>query len=459
MIDHDAARLDGAEEAGGVLLSAHESRLLAEDIHAYLARARAQGAAALHHLRQRRRRQEHADRAAAATSRRCSSRTSSARARGRLEAGRHAGRATSTSRCSLDGLVGRARAGHHDRRRLPLLRDRPAQVHRRRHARPRAVHAQHGHRRLDRRLRRDPRSTRARACSRRRGATPPSSRCSASGTSCVAVNKMDLVDYAEERFREHRGRVRASCAAEIGVEDVRCIPISALTGDNVVAPERRAAAGTTGRRCSSTSRRSRSTTSGCRHSPFRLPGAVGEPAEPRLPRLRRDDRRRAFVAPGDRGRRAARRGGRARSSGSSPATATSDVAVAGQSVTLTLADEIDISRGDVIAHGRRAGRGRRPVRGDDRLDGRRARCCRAASYLHAHRRGRPPSPRSTPLKHKVDVDTLEHLAATKLELNEIGVCAIELDRPIAFDPYAENRDTGGFILIDRHHATRRSAPA
>ena len=48
-----------------------------------------------------------------------------------------------------DGLQGRARAGHHHRRRVPLLLDRPAQVHHRRHARPRAVHAQHGHRRLD----------------------------------------------------------------------------------------------------------------------------------------------------------------------------------------------------------------------------------------------------------------------------------------------------------------------
>ena len=56
----------------------------------------------------------------------------------------------------LDGLDRRARAGHHDRRRLPLLLDRPAQVHRRRHAGPRAVHAQHGHRRVDRRLRGHP---------------------------------------------------------------------------------------------------------------------------------------------------------------------------------------------------------------------------------------------------------------------------------------------------------------
>jgi bifunctional enzyme CysN/CysC len=53
------------------------------------------------------------------------------------------------------------------------------------------------------------------------------------------------------------------------------------------------------------------------------------------------------------------------------------------------------------------------------------------------------------LKYKVNVNTLEHTAAAKLELNEIGVLNLSLDRKIAFDPYQENRETGGFILIDR----------
>src|SRR5690606_36676383 len=52
-------------------------------------------------------------------------------------------------------------------------------------------------------------------------------------------------------------------------------------------------------------------------------------------------------------------------------------------------------------------------------------------------------------KYKVNVNTLEHLAAKQLELNEIGVCNLSLDRPVPFDPYTENRDTGGFILIDK----------
>src|SRR5207237_2538860 len=54
-----------------------------------------------------------------------------------------------------------------------------------------------------------------------------------------------------------------------------------------------------------------------------------------------------------------------------------------------------------------------------------------------------------PLKYQLNVNTLEHVAAEKLELNEIGVCELELDQPICFDPYAENRDTGGFIVLDR----------
>ena len=70
-------------------------------------------------------------------------------------------------------------------------------------------------------------------------------------------------------------------------------------------------------------------------------------------------------------------------------------------------------------------------------------------------------------KYRVDVNTLEHLAANTLELNEIGVCNLSLDRPIPFDPYTDNRDTGGFVIIDKltqntvgagllHFALRRS---
>jgi bifunctional enzyme CysN/CysC len=73
----------------------------------------------------------------------------------------------------------------------------------------------------------------------------------------------------------------------------------------------------------------------------------------------------------------------------------------------------------------------------------------------------------TPLKHKVNVNTLEHLAAERLELNDIGIVELELDQPLVFEEYAKNRELGGFILIDRitnntvaagmlHFALRRS---
>jgi bifunctional enzyme CysN/CysC len=140
-------------------------------------------------------------------------------------------------------------------------------------------------------------------------------------------------------------------------------------------------------------------------------------------------------------------------------------AIAEQSVTITLTDEIDVSRGDVLC-------------GADAPAG-------SADQFEAHvvwmaeqemLPGRPYVLRigsqtvnasmSRP-KFRVDVNTLEHAAATTLALNQIGVCNLNLDKPIAFDPYAENRDMGGFILIDRmtnatvgagmiHFALRRS---
>jgi bifunctional enzyme CysN/CysC len=122
-------------------------------------------------------------------------------------------------------------------------------------------------------------------------------------------------------------------------------------------------------------------------------------------------------------------------------------AVAGQSVTLTLADEIDVSRGDVIA------------KADDRPEV--ARQFEATLVWMADEPMLPgrnyllrignASATATvaPLKYKLNVNSLERLAATRLELNEIGVVDLELDRAIAFDPYQENRETGGFILIDR----------
>jgi len=120
---------------------------------------------------------------------------------------------------------------------------------------------------------------------------------------------------------------------------------------------------------------------------------------------------------------------------------------AGDAVTLTLADEIDVSRGDLLASA------------DARPD--------VADQFSAHvvwmndaplLPGRPYlvkigtksiTASVTEIKHKIDVNSFEHLAAKELRLNEIGVVNVSLSAPVAFDPYEQNRDTGAFIIIDR----------
>ncbi|MEY2960013.1 MAG: sulfate adenylyltransferase subunit 1/adenylyl-sulfate kinase, partial [Actinomycetota bacterium] len=147
-----------------------------------------------------------------------------------------------------------------------------------------------------------------------------------------------------------------------------------------------------------------------------------------------------------------------------------DEAIAGRSVTLTLTDEVDVSRGDLICGAES------PAEVADQFEAH-------VVWMHedAMLPGRPYLLKigartvgvtiSHP-KYRIDVNTLDHLAATTLELNEIGVCNLGLDRPIPFDPYPASdrsgvRDTGGFILIDKltqntvgagmlHFALRRS---
>ncbi len=122
-------------------------------------------------------------------------------------------------------------------------------------------------------------------------------------------------------------------------------------------------------------------------------------------------------------------------------------AIAGDAVTLTLEDEIDISRGDVLcATGARAEVSDQLaahilwMTEEALLPGRQYLLKLATTTVPAQ---------ITALKHKIDVNTLDHLAAKTLNLNEVGYANFSLAQPIAFDPYAENRDMGGFILIDR----------
>jgi bifunctional enzyme CysN/CysC len=120
---------------------------------------------------------------------------------------------------------------------------------------------------------------------------------------------------------------------------------------------------------------------------------------------------------------------------------------AGDAVLLSLEDEIDISRGDVISA---AGN---PPQVSDQL---------AVHLLWMSEapllpgRGywlkigaRTLGAQVSEIKHKIDVNTQEHLAAKRLELNEVAFCNLFLDQDLAFEPYAQNRELGGFILIDR----------
>jgi bifunctional enzyme CysN/CysC len=278
----------------------------------------------------------------------------------------------------------------------------------------------------------------------------------------LAVNKMDLVEYSEERFRTIEEEYR-SFASEIGVPDFTCIPLSGLTGANVVEPSDEMA-WYDGPTLLQYLEGVELDEERMQLAPFRMPVQwVNRP----------DLDFRGFagtiaggtISPGDR-------------IVALPSGQTSEVArivtydgdleqaVAGQSITLTLTDEIDVSRGDVIA------------KADDRPEV--ARQFEATLVWMAEEPMLPgrnyllrigsASATATvaPLKYKLNVNSLERLAATKLELNEIGVADLELDRAIAFDPYAENRETGGFILIDRitsrtvgagllHFALRRSS--
>jgi bifunctional enzyme CysN/CysC len=141
------------------------------------------------------------------------------------------------------------------------------------------------------------------------------------------------------------------------------------------------------------------------------------------------------------------------------------VAVAGQSVMLTLTDEIDISRGDVLAAAAQ------PPEVADQFEttivGMAEEPLLPSRHYWLKIGTKTVTATITELKYQVNVNTLEHLAAKTLALNAIGVCNIALDQAIAFDPYTTHRDGGGFILIDRltnatvaagmiHFALRRS---
>ena len=121
-------------------------------------------------------------------------------------------------------------------------------------------------------------------------------------------------------------------------------------------------------------------------------------------------------------------------------------AAAGQSVTLALSGPPDVSIGDLISAADA------PAQVADQFEAAvlwldEAPMLRGRTYL-MKMGARTVSATVSPVKYRIDARTLKHMAADKLERDEIGVCELELDQPIAFDAYGENRETGGFVLLD-----------
>jgi bifunctional enzyme CysN/CysC len=259
----------------------------------------------------------------------------------------------------------------------------------------------------------------------------------------LAVNKMDLVGYDQAAFDAIVGDY-AAFAASIGVESFVAVPISGLRGDNITTRSARTG-WYDGPTLLEHLERVPVDAAGAQARPFRMP--VQWVNRPNLDfrgfsglvasgRVRAGDPVR--LLPSGRTTRVARIVTR---DGDLPA------AVAGQSVTLTLEDEVECARGAVIAAADA------PPEVADQFEA--TLVWMADEPLVAGRAywlqlgTESVSARVQPPKYVINVNTLEHVAAKTLELNGIGVVQLAVDRPIAFEPYAQDRDLGGFILIDK----------
>ena len=270
--------------------------------------------------------------------------------------------------------------------------------------------------------------------------------CSLLGVAHVvmAVNKIDLLEFDQGVFEDIVADF-VRFASGLSFKSLTAIPVSARFGDNVVtaSPATPWYGGPTLLQVLETIE----TGSDASSQPFRFPvqwvnrpnsdfrGVSGTVASGRV-----------------------RRGDQIVVAGSGTATTVSsivtfdgdlDSAGAGDAVTLTLADELDIARGDVLS-----APDERPQVADQfaahvlwmdaepLLPGR--------SYWMRIGTNWVPATVSA-IKHKLDVERLDHLAARVLALNEIGFCNVSTGVPVAFDAYADNRETGAFILVDRYN--------
>ena len=258
----------------------------------------------------------------------------------------------------------------------------------------------------------------------------------------VAVNKMDLVDYDQQRF-DDICQDYAEIAKDLGFEEITYIPLSALKGDNVFEHSEQTSwyTETTLLNYLETVQVSDKT----QDKPFRM--RVQLVNRPNLDfrgfcgtiasgTVRVGD---SVVIPSS--------GQQSRISQIVTMDGNLNQAYAGQAITLCLEDEIDISRGDMLTtptdrphHADQFEAKLVWMHEDGLLPGR--------SYL-LKAGSATAQAQVTDLKRKVNVNTLQLEPGKTLEMNEVGICNISITRAISFDLYTENRHTGNFILIDR----------
>jgi bifunctional enzyme CysN/CysC len=259
----------------------------------------------------------------------------------------------------------------------------------------------------------------------------------------LAVNKMDLVGYKREVFDKIVEDFKAF-AAQLGIPKFTAIPMSALEGDNITS------------RSINTDWYTGPTLMG-----YLETVAIDLDAAQKLPMRfpvqwvnRPNLDFRGFTGTVATGQLT--KGDTVRVMPSGKETKVKDIvfykdslatAVAGQAVTITLDDEVDVSRGDVLCDPKA------PATVADQFEAKLV--WMVDEPMHPGRSfrlkcgARTVNATVTKIKHQTNVNTLEKLAAEKLTLNTVATCNISTDAPLVFDPYTENKATGGFILIDR----------
>ncbi|MDQ6951600.1 MAG: GTP-binding protein [Mariprofundales bacterium] len=262
----------------------------------------------------------------------------------------------------------------------------------------------------------------------------------------VAVNKMDLVDFNQKKYDDIVSELRAFCSKQ-GVEDLICIPVSALAGDNVAQPSTNMPwyDGET----LLVTLESLSALDDVNSKPFRFPvQLVNRPQTAALPDYRGFMGRIASgtVQVGD-AITVLPSGKQSKVAAIVTFDGDLEQAFAPMSVTITLTDELDVSRGDMLVRSdQTAPQGEREVEvdlcwiGDEPLSVRN-------KYVVKHTATSAKAIVSE-IVYATDIHTLEHVDADQLTMNDLGRVRLKLQRPMHYDSYRDNRATGSLILID-----------